>query len=136
MPISASRCSRRAISTRPSPRSYKQLHCSPTTRPDICGWPTRSGRRGRSRRLRPPTDGSLPSKPIIIMPDLADGHFNLSLALLLYGQFGEGWQEYEWRWKGGPKDLKPRDFKWSRWRGQDLTGKRLLLHAEQGLGDT
>jgi len=75
-------------------------------------------------------------RAIMIMPDLADGHFNLSLALLLYGQFGEGWQEYEWRWKGGSKDLKPRDFKWSRWRGQDLTGKRLLLHAEQGLGDT
>lgn len=75
-------------------------------------------------------------RAIMMMPDLADGHFNLSLALLSCGQHGEGWQEYEWRWRGGSKDLKPRGFKWPRWRGQDLAGKRLLLHAEQGLGDT
>ena len=75
-------------------------------------------------------------RAVMIRPDLADAHFNLSLALLLAGCYGEGWQEYEWRWRGGSKDLKPRGFKWPAWRAQDLAGKRLLLHAEQGLGDT
>lgn len=47
-----------------------------------------------------------------------------------------GWEEYEWRWaniKGCPR----RNFAVPQWRGlQKLSGKRILLHAEQGLGDT
>jgi tetratricopeptide (TPR) repeat protein len=73
---------------------------------------------------------------IAIQPDFPAAHLNLSLALLLKGDFSEGWREYEWRWRGGTSDLIPRKFLQPRWQGEDLTGKTLLLHAEQGLGDT
>jgi tetratricopeptide repeat protein len=75
-------------------------------------------------------------RAIALKPDFAPAHLNLALALLLNGDFDEGWREYEWRWQGGAKDLKPRDLRRPRWRGEDLRGKTLLLHAEQGLGDT
>jgi len=60
-------------------------------------------------------------------------HFGIATLYLTMGNFKEGWKEYEWRWK---KKLKPRDYKKPRWDGSDLKGKTLLIHAEQGLGDT
>ena len=45
-------------------------------------------------------------------------------------------REYEWRLRGAHKHLKPRDCAAPQWRGEDLYGRTILLHAEQGLGDT
>lgn len=60
-------------------------------------------------------------------------HWNKSLVLLRQGNFTSGWKLYEWRWK---RD-KERAFSEPLWLGrQDLRGKTILLHAEQGLGDT
>src|SRR4029077_11537837 len=73
---------------------------------------------------------------VIIKPTYPGALFNLSLVLLSKGEMDEGWQAYEWRWKGGTKELKPRRFNRPQWLGEDLTGKTLLLHAEQGFGDT
>ena len=65
----------------------------------------------------------------------AEGHWNLSVALLAAGKYLEGWQEYEWRFrKTNPVVL--RDFPQPLWDGSDLQGKTILLHAEQGFGDT
>jgi tetratricopeptide (TPR) repeat protein len=75
-------------------------------------------------------------RAIDIQPDFPAAHLNLSLALLLNGAFKDGWREFEWRWKNGTNDFIPRKFRQPRWQGEDLTGKTLLLHAEQGLGDT
>jgi len=75
-------------------------------------------------------------RAIALNPDFAPAHLNLALALLLNGEFSEGWREYEWRWRGGTADLLARDLRRPRWRGEDLSGRTLLLHAEQGLGDT
>jgi tetratricopeptide (TPR) repeat protein len=75
-------------------------------------------------------------RAIAIQPDFPAAHLNLSLALLLRGDLEEGWHEYEWRWKGGSNDLIPRNLIRPRWQGEGLIGKTLLLHAEQGLGDT
>jgi len=68
--------------------------------------------------------------------DLADAHFNRALTALLLGQLPVGWEGYEWRWKC--KEFgAARDFEQPLWRGAgDVRGKSLLLHAEQGLGDT
>lgn len=69
-------------------------------------------------------------------PDNADAHWNSALVLLLQGDFARGWDEYEWRWRttaGGPKR---RDFPQPLWTGERLDGRTILLHAEQGLGDT
>ena len=67
-------------------------------------------------------------------PDNPSAHFTLATSLLTLGNYKDGWQEYEWRWKQGA--LKPRIFAKPLWDGTFLAGKTLLLHAEQGLGDT
>lgn len=71
-----------------------------------------------------------------LWPDYADGHWNFALALLLHGQYQEGWQEHEWRWRINDFSSPKRNFSQPQWQGEDLHGKKLLIHAEQGLGDT
>lgn len=68
-------------------------------------------------------------------PEYAEGHWNLSVALLASGNYLDGWREYEWRFrKAGP--VVERKFDQPRWDGADMHGKTILLHAEQGFGDT
>jgi tetratricopeptide (TPR) repeat protein len=74
-------------------------------------------------------------KAIELKADFADAHWNLSNCLLAVGQWREGWREYEWRWKVENLQTR-REFPQPRWDGSDLAGKRILLHAEQGFGDT
>ena len=69
-------------------------------------------------------------------PDDAEAHRNRAQALLLAGRFAEGWEEYEWRWKTRHFAAQMRQFSEPRWDGSDLGGKRILIHAEQGYGDT
>ncbi|MBF0561076.1 MAG: tetratricopeptide repeat protein [Alphaproteobacteria bacterium] len=71
-----------------------------------------------------------------LKPDFADAHYNESLARLLIGDFATGWRKYEWRWKNTEFPSEPRDFLQPLWSGESLEGKTILLHAEQGLGDT
>jgi Tfp pilus assembly protein PilF/ADP-heptose:LPS heptosyltransferase len=68
-------------------------------------------------------------------PAMTEAHWNLSHALLHTGEYGEGWREFEWRWRMPDfKNLAGR-FQRPRWQGEDLHGKRLLVWAEQGFGD-
>ncbi|WP_322047610.1 tetratricopeptide repeat protein [Paraburkholderia sp. J67] len=53
---------------------------------------------------------------------------------LLLGQFEHGWREYEWRWRDGAMAHGFPDAQ--QWKGQALEGKTVLVHAEQGFGDT
>jgi hypothetical protein len=72
-----------------------------------------------------------------LKPDYIDAHWNLSHALLLSGNFLDGWREYEWRFQlPGQKDIYPYRYEVPRWDGASFKGKRLLVHDEQGLGDT
>ncbi len=70
--------------------------------------------------------GQHPDDPVL--------HVNLGFVLLLAGRFEAGWQEYDWRFRAGaahiPTCAQPR------WNGDDLAGRRLLIRAEQGMGDT
>jgi tetratricopeptide (TPR) repeat protein len=72
-------------------------------------------------------------RALAIRPDYADCHLNRGLLLLLRGSFAQGWEEYEWRWK--TPHVAPRQSPVPRWQGEDLAGKTILLHGEQGLGD-
>jgi len=72
---------------------------------------------------------------IALDPDSVEAHTNLSLALLARGDLAAGWQEYEWRWNG-PLIKDRRDFAQPQWRGEAAEGRTLLIHAEQGFGDT
>ncbi len=73
-------------------------------------------------------------RAIELSPDLAMAHFNLALALLLSGDFKRGWREYEWRRK--IKGYPFCNYVQPLWDGSDITGSTILLHSEQGLGDT
>jgi hypothetical protein len=73
---------------------------------------------------------------IRLNPASAEAHFSRAEALLLCGEFAEGWREYEWRGKVKALGTPPREFAQPLWDGEQLAGKTLLLHAEQGLGDT
>lgn len=68
--------------------------------------------------------------------DYADVLSNQSLSQLVLGRFEAGWQSYEYRWKKGNADF-PRHTEIPLWLGeQAISGKRILLWSEQGLGDT
>jgi tetratricopeptide (TPR) repeat protein len=62
--------------------------------------------------------------------------YNLSLTRLRMGDWERGWPGYEARWKFREVHRNPRVFKQPRWKGELLNGQRVLLHAEQGLGDS
>ncbi len=67
-------------------------------------------------------------------PEVPEWRKNRGLVLLRRGQWEQGWPEFEWRW--GCKGLPKRPFSQPQWDGGPLDGKTILLHAEQGLGDT
>jgi tetratricopeptide (TPR) repeat protein len=74
---------------------------------------------------------------IALDPACADAHFAKGVTLLLTGRLREGWSGYQWRWKRDAfldeHPLCPEPL----WLGeQSLSGKSILLHSEQGLGDT
>jgi tetratricopeptide (TPR) repeat protein len=67
-------------------------------------------------------------------PGSADARWSGCLLDLLEGNFTQGWKEYEIRYTR--RQSAPRSFPGPLWRGEPLDGARILLHAEQGLGDT
>jgi tetratricopeptide (TPR) repeat protein len=75
-------------------------------------------------------------RALALQADYPEAHWNAASLRLLTGDFKRGWGEYEWRWKYETMALAKRDFAQPLWRGQEIQGKTILLHAEQGLGDT
>jgi tetratricopeptide (TPR) repeat protein len=93
--------------------------------------------RGNALRYLGRADEALASfnAAIALRPELAEAHWNKGLTCLSLGDFDNGWRGYEWRWRRG-HTMPPRDFAQPQWRGEDIAGKTILLHAEQGFGDT
>ena len=75
-------------------------------------------------------------RAIELAPNMPEGHFHLSMALLAQGDMSAGWEEYEWRWKTRLMIRERRNFAQPQWRGEPAEGRTLLIHAEQGFGDT
>jgi tetratricopeptide (TPR) repeat protein len=74
---------------------------------------------------------------LAVEPNSVSAHWNRALCNLLLGRFEEGWRDYEWRWRRDSPENVPRDFAAPLWLGQaPLAGKTILLHGEQGLGDS
>ena len=68
-------------------------------------------------------------------PKFMPARLNLGLTRLLRGDFHRGWRDYEFRWSN-PR-AERREFRAPLWLGKEsLVGKTILLHAEQGFGDT
>jgi tetratricopeptide (TPR) repeat protein len=71
-----------------------------------------------------------------LQPDHPLTRLNLAMAMLAQGDMAAGWEEYEWRWQA-PEGIKEgRGFLQPQWKGEAAAGRTLLIHAEQGFGDT
>jgi tetratricopeptide (TPR) repeat protein len=78
-------------------------------------------------------------RAIELKPDFPIAVIDLALLLLLAGKFHEGWQVYERRWLDTDRMTRPAFFRADlEWKGpalQPVAGKRVVIYAEQGLGD-
>jgi tetratricopeptide (TPR) repeat protein len=76
-------------------------------------------------------------RAIALDAEEAEAYKNRSFAHLMMGRFHQGFEDFEWRWKTPPLDKAWRERGCPQWDGrQSLLGKAILVHAEQGLGDT
>jgi tetratricopeptide (TPR) repeat protein len=75
-------------------------------------------------------------RAIALDPENADAHWNQSLCYLQIANFEAGWDLHEWRWRGS-ETAPARVYDQPLWLGkEDISGKTLFVHWEQGLGDT
>jgi tetratricopeptide (TPR) repeat protein len=75
-------------------------------------------------------------KSLLIDPELAEAHYGLAMALLLKGDYQRGFRENEWRWRCKRLSAGARTFAKPLWDKTALEGRRILLHADGGFGDT
>jgi tetratricopeptide (TPR) repeat protein len=76
-------------------------------------------------------------KALALKPNNPDVQLSEALCRLLVGDFDRAWEKHEWRWLSKQQQNARRNFTQPQWKGeQDIAGKVVLLHAEQGLGDT
>ncbi|SKB37856.1 FkbM family methyltransferase [Malaciobacter marinus] len=80
-------------------------------------------------------------KAIQLSPDFVNAHFDLATTLLTLNRFDEGFEEYEWRFKkeemlGHIVKYKDIFSKPMLKKDDNIEGKTLLLHSEQGFGDS
>jgi len=76
-------------------------------------------------------------KALSLNPGHAPIYWNKSLAWLAAGDLEKGFELYEWRWQWDDFPSLKRNFSQPLWLGKEsLDGKKILLHCEQGLGDS
>lgn len=76
-------------------------------------------------------------RAIVLNPEYAEAYVQKATTLLAMGDFKSGWELYEWRWKKATISSSARHGSQTLWLGHEpLNGKRILLHSEQGYGDT
>ena len=90
------------------------------------------------RRLDRPLEALADFKAALVAsPEFAEAHFEAAMTHLTLGDFDGGWKEYEWRWKTAAFARRRQPFRAPPWLGNEpVAGKSILLHAEQGFGDT
>lgn len=71
-----------------------------------------------------------------LAPEDPLSRLNEGLADLTLGEFSDGWLKFEARWERAETKSRQRKFTQPLWRGESLQGKTLLLHAEEGFGDS
>ncbi|WP_082586373.1 tetratricopeptide repeat protein [Achromobacter sp. Root170] len=70
------------------------------------------------------------------MPGNLSARFDLAETRLLQGDFERGWSEYRWRYSLSHTAAMDRKVQRPRWDGSRIDGQTLLIHDEQGYGDT
>jgi hypothetical protein len=90
------------------------------------------------RRLDQPSEALVDfAAALSAAPDFAEAQFEAAMARLTLGDFARGWKQYESRWKTGAFAGQRRSFDQPLWLGNGpVAGRTVLLHAEQGFGDT
>jgi tetratricopeptide (TPR) repeat protein len=90
------------------------------------------------RRLDRPAEALVDlGAAVAAAPEFAEAHFEAAMAHFALGDFAAGWKAYEWRWKTAAFTRHRRPFQTPPWLGKEpVAGKTILLHAEQGFGDT
>jgi Tfp pilus assembly protein PilF len=73
-------------------------------------------------------------RALVVDPNFPMGHYNRAVTLLAMGRLAEGFAEHEWRLRCDA--FKTRKFAQTAWDGSPLASQTLLVHTEQGLGDT
>ncbi len=73
-------------------------------------------------------------KSLRLRPNFAEPHYNRALVHLSRQDFERGWAEFDWRMQC--LKYPRRSFEQPQWQGEPLAGRTLLVHAEQGFGDT
>ncbi|HSI55801.1 MAG: tetratricopeptide repeat protein [Ramlibacter sp.] len=77
------------------------------------------------------------AEALALRPEDPGLRWNRSLCLLTSGDLAQGWAEYEWRWKAPRLGNVTRKFDAPKWLGREpVAGKTVLIHPEQGLGDS
>jgi hypothetical protein len=110
----------------------RALQLAPNNSDILCNLGSTLYDQGRTREAADCYEQSLQANP-----HNAQTHWNASMEKLARGDFEHGWKEYEWRWKTQSFAPLLRQFAQPLWLGDvDLKGKTILLHAEQGYGDT
>jgi tetratricopeptide (TPR) repeat protein len=74
-------------------------------------------------------------RAVDLEPKNASLRYNRSFMLLTLGRFEEGWREHEWRLARQEKIHGDKQAIAPQWRGENLSGKKLLVYGEQGHGD-
>ncbi|HEY3898203.1 MAG TPA: tetratricopeptide repeat protein [Chthoniobacter sp.] len=74
------------------------------------------------------------ARALALRPNYPVAKFNAAFLALLHGDYERGWHWYESRWEVPPVKMPP--YSQPLWKGEPLDGKRILIHAEQGFGDS
>ncbi|HWF78700.1 MAG TPA: tetratricopeptide repeat protein [Caulobacteraceae bacterium] len=73
-------------------------------------------------------------RALALAPEFPEAHMNRALAWLRSGDLAAGFAEYRWRWRH--REAERPHILCPEWEGEPLAGKRLVVWAEQGYGDT
>ncbi len=74
-------------------------------------------------------------KALSLRPDYPEASVNLAYVKLIQGRMAEGWEDYEKRWMKKDFQHQRPNLDAPRWTGDDIRGRSILVHDEQGLGD-
>ena len=117
------------------PEAERHLREALRLRPDLPEAHNSLGSLQRDLGRLPEAEASL-REALRLRPGYPEAWTNLGFVLLQAGRFAEGWAAHEHRWRARPWRSRSRGFDRPAWDGGPLAGRTLLLHAEQGLGDT